>query len=412
MISFIKQKIKAFWNWVKKTAKKILIGIGAITVVAAAGTQTSLLDTSPINYPLLANTNEDKVEFLYEAMDVLNIENANLWAKVEREEMTMEEWQDYIANDYLPKRKWIGWAQSKIGEKLTKVVIGTTTSTTTEDIVEIKEDGRQAFKKDFKNQAKWNVDLERILSKKEVIFYRFSNLVKNWISELIVLAHPGVQDFSVYTEVDPGSDITTTTNTVSFNLPRDRDSYVYAASSTTGYFFDADFQNYITINATSSDGGSHVAFWTLAKVVDDMEDIEIGAHPALEFFLYTDAGPTHKFFIREHQNDGGDASDIFTGNLTTVYYIDLWRDDDLGGTGTVYADIYGSAANRSAQAAALDNLSVALEAQEDFGIVYAVQSYNDGNADAILGQTKDLDLEPSLVAPTPVKVIPMSQVIE
>ena len=157
MINQLKAQLKRFWKW--------LIALIFGGMVLAMGTQTTLLDTSVINYPLTANTNIEKLEYLYSAQEALNLENNELWKKVEEGKITKIERQIYLEEEYRPKMEWLGWAQSVIGEELGEVVVGTTISTSTGEIVDKKVNARQYYKEFMKQSKTWKIDLDNILKK-------------------------------------------------------------------------------------------------------------------------------------------------------------------------------------------------------------------------------------------------------
>ena len=163
MIKEIKQKLSDAWNWVKKKAKEVLIILGIVGIAMAAGTQTTILDTSPINYPLTANTDMEKLEFLYQSKEALRLEHNEMGKKFREGKITKEEWQKYKTEDFEPKSKWIGWATSVIGEKIPDVVIGTEISTSTSKVVDVKVKARQHYKEFMKKSTTWNVNLDNIL---------------------------------------------------------------------------------------------------------------------------------------------------------------------------------------------------------------------------------------------------------
>jgi len=155
------EKLKRAGRWIKRNFLKVVIGTTLTVTAAGVGTQTTLLNTSPINYPLTANTNVEKLEYLYRAHEMLNLENNTKWEEVERGNMTMEEWRNYIKNDYRPKRNWIGWAESVIGEQVPDIIIGEI-ATSTGGMVDVKISARQFYKKEAKKSV-WEINLNTIL---------------------------------------------------------------------------------------------------------------------------------------------------------------------------------------------------------------------------------------------------------
>ncbi len=160
-MNWIKEKLNVAWRWTRQKVKSVLIFLGVVTIVLAAGTQLDL-GTYDINYPTLANTDTEKVEFIYQTRGVLRLEHNEMGRKYRDGEISEGEFRDYQENYYKPKVKILNQQANIIGERLVDIVIATTTSTTTGKTIEVKVNARQYIKKEFIDSDKWNVNLNTI----------------------------------------------------------------------------------------------------------------------------------------------------------------------------------------------------------------------------------------------------------
>ena len=117
---------------------------------------------SPIVYPVDADTNYEKLEFLYQAQETLRFQHNEMGRQYREGIITNEEWQSYLKNNFEPKSEWIGWGTSVIGEKLGNIEISTTSSTTGKTIT-ISVNAREYYEKAMKQSTKWTVNLDTLI---------------------------------------------------------------------------------------------------------------------------------------------------------------------------------------------------------------------------------------------------------
>lgn len=158
----LKQKLNDAWQWTKRKFKEIVISLGIVSVAMAAGTQTTLLDTSPINYPLTANTNLEKLEYLYESQEALRLQHNEMGRQYREGIISVQEWEKYKKEEFLPKSRAIGEGTAVIGDKLENVVLNVT-ATSTGEMVQSIIPARQFYKEFMKHSTNWSVDLNTIL---------------------------------------------------------------------------------------------------------------------------------------------------------------------------------------------------------------------------------------------------------
>lgn len=182
---------------------------------------------------------------------------------------------------------------------------------------------------------------------------------------------------NVYTEVDPGDKITTTTRRATWtNLDRNETAYVYRDKGAG--FFSSSFVHYLTVYMTTLITGSYVSAWALTNVLNSLRVIDTANGDFLAVTLLglgAEAVPT----IALYECDGGSivgGTDTYTpASLATPYYLKVVRDESVGDYGTLYCYIYSDAARTTL----LDTLTVTLHtSKKAFRYIHAVNSDNSG----------------------------------
>ena len=197
------------------------------------------------------------------------------------------------------------------------------------------------------------------------------------------------EDFTTYVEVDPNAHISVATNVITFTgLARNESAYVYKDAGVD--HFNGDFTHLVDAIYTSVSGTDVLGNWALGNDIGDVFFLQGAGKNALLVFRSEANGINANDYLRE--NDGG--------TLYTSFYVDtlspqnryykIVRDEAVGTYGTIYLYIYSDAARTNL----LSTLSIALHtSKKDYRYVYAVQSYNDGNAGAGTGRNENLDLQ-------------------
>lgn len=213
---------------------------------------------------------------------------------------------------------------------------------------------------------------------------------------------PGVdpiEDFTTYTEVDPGSDITKDSNTISFTQvdTRNTDSYVYYDKGVD--HFDGDFSHRfkLLVDYFSGDANGNVAILyvqTITNQIDDIYGLVQADYSLLGQWVYNNGG-VYRFSLIEW--DSGDSyTDYFEPfSLDIVYYWTFERDEGVGTYGTIYDYICTGNYYGESGSSLIDTLSVALHtSKKDFRYDFAVASYNTGLTNRyVTGWFEDLDLQ-------------------
>lgn len=202
-----------------------------------------------------------------------------------------------------------------------------------------------------------------------------------------------VEDFSTYTEVDPGSTISKTSTRVTYASlnTRNTDSYVYADKGVA--HFAGNFTHLVTVNVSASDNAAQSYSWMLANTVNDALAILATADGYLAVYDYKDTGSGQNRLNLGERYSGGNVSDYYnvngTGSLPYTYYLEIERDEAVGTYGTAYARIYSD----SGRTMLVDTLAITLGHSVDFRYVYALNTYNSGSSVTRSGYVENLDLQ-------------------
>jgi hypothetical protein len=196
----------------------------------------------------------------------------------------------------------------------------------------------------------------------------------------------GLENFTTYTEVDPGGNFTVTApKIVTTLLPRDVDAYVYDDKG-VGHF-DGNFDHLVDSKVVSGPTNYTMHFWHLANVVDDWWGQFAGNKDFLGLYWVTTASS-----IRLIECDGGtlytDSSLALSFN--TYYYFIISRDESIGTYGQLKCEIFSDIA----RTVLVETLTVALHSsKKDFQYIYGAISLNNATTGVVSGESENLDLQ-------------------
>jgi len=100
--------------------------------------------------PTKITKDEDKVKFLYRAIELLRLEHNEMGRKFREKEITEKEWEDYVMNDFRPRSAKLFEMLNPIKEKLGMFQIDPKTDPDNPNL-KLKEDG--------KKESKWDEDI-------------------------------------------------------------------------------------------------------------------------------------------------------------------------------------------------------------------------------------------------------------
>lgn len=209
-----------------------------------------------------------------------------------------------------------------------------------------------------------------------------------------VPAQAGYEDFTTFTEVDEGGNITIDSATkVSWSglLSRDKTGYVY--KDYTANHFDGDFTHQFEIQFSNVGDAQVGIFWMLASSVGDLVDIMTANEDACAFYVYDNAESLNLRFYEAGSAADQDSWIAHGPQASTTYYVNVTRDDDGGADSTGQLVFY--IRTGSHVGVLQDTLTVDASAgeQNDYQYGYVCATYDDsGNANTTDGFTQNLDL--------------------
>jgi len=190
-----------------------------------------------------------------------------------------------------------------------------------------------------------------------------------------------LEDFTTYTEVDPGSDLTVAANTITATnwYPRNTDTYVYSDKGANHFgaafthTFDANMEN--TKNA-----GLYWSPYCLSNVLDDTYGLrtanEDGLHVQFTYNVGIRLVDTKDF-----------SKDAYTG-AEWVDENDLWFTVERTSETAVSCKIYTDSGRTNLE----DTLVVAIDTGTRYRYVYGINSRNNGDTDSGDSTSRNLDL--------------------
>jgi hypothetical protein len=205
------------------------------------------------------------------------------------------------------------------------------------------------------------------------------------------------EDFTGYTEFDEGNDVTVDSATkVSWVNLQSRAETAYLYKDKGANHFSGDFTHKLELYESQFKNSSFLYHWLLGNIVGDAYDIEAASGDAVgvysesaEFDAITRIGV--KLF-----ESGGETVDTWTTagtGLSTLYFIEVVRDDDGGSNNTGRVTVYIRTGSHSG--ALQDTLVVDCSAgeQNDFRYIYALSTWDSGGSGVYAtGYTQNLDV--------------------
>lgn len=359
-----------------KSIRNILVTLTILSTGGALGAETLNLKPSIFDYPLLANEDIEKLEWVYRAEEVLRLEHNEMGRQYREGIITEAQWKEYLSLSFDEKSKLLGNEKSKLRD-----AVGYSIATSSKEFQKKESDEKELFKK----STRWDVTTEKILNKN--------------------LASAAVEDFTTYTEVDPGTRIAVTATKVSVTALDDaEDARVYSDKGAS--HFNGNYEQLITVFVNSSTvNGLANLVWGVSNTTGD-EVTAFGANGNW-VRMYDENGTNGSLTLREM--DGGAAYDDGTGltlSLNTPYYLKCKRDEAVGTYGTVYVYIYSD----SGRTTLVDTLSIAVHSStKDYRYVYAHGGWgSNAGVYSWTGYTENLDLQettPVTEVATPQEII-------
>ena len=200
-----------------------------------------------------------------------------------------------------------------------------------------------------------------------------------------------IEDFTTYTEVDPGGiRIEVTSSRVTWTiLRRNVDGYVYKDYNAS--FFSGDFIFQQTFRVTGGNNGGAANLWTLANLVDDAFGIRTANGDAIYASIKrNDITDVPNLSLSEL--DGGTvytSGTAFEISDDTDYYITIVRDESIGTYGTFTMFTYSDADRTTL----VNTQAITLHtSKKDYRYIYACQSFNTGTNQSVSAYTENMTI--------------------
>lgn len=200
-----------------------------------------------------------------------------------------------------------------------------------------------------------------------------------------------LQDFTTFTEYDPGSKVAVTSSNVTWtNLLRSDTAYVYKDMGVD--FFSGDFNINFTLVAGSMAANSEMGVLMLSNTANATyrEHTVSPKYDSISVGLYMPSSPAEKRLALLEVADGTatGSGTYYVISDSSPRYITITRDESIGDNGTAYMYIYLDAARTNLAA----TQSIALFEKEDFRYLYAMDAYTNTGSYASTGSISVLSL--------------------
>jgi len=201
-------------------------------------------------------------------------------------------------------------------------------------------------------------------------------------------------DFTSFTEVDPGSDITVAPYVITVtSLPDNINTYVYKDFGVSGplnrKYFGIGVNHRVAINVGSIDDTAAIAFWGLSNYYSETwQQQRDNLRKYLFVYIYR-SGATYCIGIEEGHS-GGFTQDTYTSLLLSKdYYISIDKNEKIGTYGRFTCYVYSD----SARTDLLDTLQIDLhDAFTNYRYLYGLKSIGTGSTESISMTINNLEV--------------------
>ena len=197
------------------------------------------------------------------------------------------------------------------------------------------------------------------------------------------------EDFTGYTETDPGNDITVTSTKIDVDeLPMNVDSYVYSDEGAGGIGTTFTYQFDVTPQAYRVPGSSEGAtVWAVSNTLDDSCYWLTNNSQALRVFLYlADDSPVddQDYYFTLRDDSTNTTAPLYWGPLVngTTYYLSVVRNG-----ATITCSMYSD----DARTTLLKSNSLSTSPARTYQYLFATCSYNTGHAKWMSFDVENLD---------------------
>lgn len=193
------------------------------------------------------------------------------------------------------------------------------------------------------------------------------------------------EDFTTYTETDPGSKLTVTASKITFTDKKGTDGLTTVTKDYGADHFGEDFEHLYTvlIDELPTDSG----MWTSRMLNDPYDNNALGV-------IIQRSGGNPIFQLIEIWNTTSYTDSSSTFSLSTLYYYKFKRVESVGTYGTLYDYIYTDEAGTSL----FDTLSLTLHGKANFETLTMFYGGASASTSDLSGYVENLDLQESEAA--------------
>jgi len=184
------------------------------------------------------------------------------------------------------------------------------------------------------------------------------------------------EDLTTYTEVDPNTELTITTDKVdAYQGNNDETVIVYYDKGAS--HFDGNFEHLFKFLMDAGNYG-RIRFWNLSNMIGEYQAHVDASEDLLGLWMYYSAAYGADIYLNELDGGAGytDNPSPYAYSLDTVYYFEVERDEDVGTYGTLYA--YSCTSNYYDDGGNLiETMSIALHtSKKDYEYIYPYMNWN------------------------------------
>lgn len=327
-----------------------------------------LLDVIP---PTSLATDMERYQFLSRAIELLRQRTGNEGTKLpaDRNERQFGAWKNYRDNALRPTNRRLHHQRNTYKARLIEADPSLEISDDSDDI-----DPFLAIRMSAGQDAGFDSDID--LSPLPA----FDLAEEQWVDPL--------EDYTTYTEVDAGGDITVGANLLTVSsMSRSVDSWV--VSDKDAGHFSGDFTHLLrTQSQSASSAGGRAGVWAIANAVEEIITLLGGDCLVTRW--------QQRKTLRVIEANGGSTINDSSIDLSldTNHYLTVDRDESEGTYGELTVEIDDS----SDRATPVDTIAVTLTEKQDFRYIYGLASANTGGSQVWTGLVADLDLQEATIA--------------
>ena len=202
-----------------------------------------------------------------------------------------------------------------------------------------------------------------------------------------------VEDFLLYTEEDPLSNISKTSTRITFaDLRRGTVAHVHYDKGDA--YFDGDFEILLTVRLSEAQSEALEFGWALTNDVANFKAIADANKSAFGLRWYHTGVKLNLEGIELDDGYEYSAIEAYEISTNTTYYLKIVRDESVGAYGTLYFYIYSDPDRNNLLATMTATLH---SPKKDFRHLFGLESHADGGTQESSGYIENLEI----ISPVP-----------